>query len=274
MDNETKLKTLLSEYATTLGMSLKPEEIVIDHSKDPSHGDYSTNFALRYAKGLGSNPRELASKLAESLHDEIIEKIEIAGPGFINFFLKHDALSSVVEKILTEGKNYGQGAPKGKKIDVEFVSANPTGDLHLGHTRCAVVGDDICRLYEKAGYDTTREYYLNDCGNQVEHLGHSLRCRYHELFGEESELGPDDYHGVDLIDIAKSIKEEYGDKYLKDNKESHDFFISYGIEKEFSKIKADMANFGVKFTVLTKESEIRKGNTIQDTIESLRDYTY
>ena len=274
MDNETKLKTLLSEYATTLGMSLKPEEIVIDHSKDPSHGDYSTNFALRYAKGLGSNPRELASKLAESLHDEIIEKIEIAGPGFINFFLKHDALSSVVEKILAEGKNYGQGAPKGKKIDVEFVSANPTGDLHLGHTRCAVVGDDICRLYEKAGYDTTREYYLNDCGNQVEHLGHSLRCRYHELFGEESELGPDDYHGVDLIDIAKSIKEEYGDKYLKDNKESHDFFISYGIEKEFSKIKADMANFGVKFTVLTKESEIRKGNTIQDTIESLRDYTY
>lgn len=274
MDNETKLKTLLSEYATTLGMSLKPEEIVIDHSKDPSHGDYSTNFALRYAKGLGSNPRELASKLAESLHDEIIEKIEIAGPGFINFFLKHDALSSVVEKILTEGKNYGQGAPKGKKIDVEFVSANPTGDLHLGHTRCAVVGDDICRLYEKAGYDTTREYYLNDCGNQVEHLGHSLRCRYHELFGEASELGPDDYHGVDLIDIAKAIKDEFGDKYLKDSKESHDFFISYGIEKEFSKIKADMANFGVKFTVLTKESEIRKGNTIQDTIESLRDYTY
>ena len=274
MDNETKLKTLLSEYAKTLGLSLKPEEIVIDHSKDPAHGDYSTNFALRYAKGLGSNPRELASKLAASLSDEIIEKIEVAGPGFINFFLKHDALSSVVTKILTEGKNYGQGAPKGKKIDVEFVSANPTGDLHLGHTRCAVVGDDICRLYEKAGYDTTREYYLNDCGNQVEHLGHSLRCRYHELFGEESELGPDDYHGVDLIDIAKSIKEEFGDKYLKDDKESHDFFISYGIEKEFGKIKADMANFGVKFTVLTKESEIRKGNTIQDTIDSLKEYTY
>ena len=274
MDNETKLKTLLSEYANKLGLSLQAEQIVIDHSKEASHGDYSTNFALRYAKGLGSNPRELAAKIAAELKDPIIEKIEVAGPGFINFFLKHDALSSVVEKILTEGKNYGQGEKKDKKIDVEFVSANPTGDLHLGHTRCAVVGDDICRLYEKAGYDVTREYYLNDCGNQVEHLGHSLRCRYHELFGEASELGPDDYHGVDLIDIAKSIKEEFGDKYLEDNQESHDFFISSGIEKEFGKIKADMANFGVKFTVLTKESEIRKGNTIQDTIESLKEHTY
>ena len=109
---------------------------------------------------------------------------------------------------------------KKEKYDVEFVSANPTGDLHLGHTRGAALGDATANLYKKAGYDVTKEYYINDCGNQVAHLGWSIRCRYHELFGEKCELGNDDYHGVSLIKIAEAIKEQYGDKYLVDNDES------------------------------------------------------
>ena len=274
MDNESKLKQLLADAAKDLGLSLAPEQVVIDHAKEASHGDYSTNFALRYAKALGLAPKALAEKLASSLQDPAIERIEVAGPGFINFFMAKSSMTSVIEKIAQEGKNYGQGAKKNVKIDVEFVSANPTGDLHLGHTRCAVVGDDICRLYEKAGYDVTREYYLNDCGNQVEHLGHSLRARYHELFGEPLDLGEDDYRGLDLIDIAKSIQKEYGDRYLKDDQESHDFFISYGIEHELAKIRADLDSFGVKFDVVSKESDIRKGTTIPDTIASLHEYTY
>ena len=277
MDNETKLKQLIAEAAKAIGIDIKPEEVVIDHSKDASHGDYSTNVAMRYAKALHKAPRDIANELSvelTKLDDSLIEKIEIAGPGFINFFLKHASLTSLIKKILEEGKNYGQGAQKPTKINVEFVSANPTGDLHLGHTRCAVVGDDICRLYEKAGYQVTREYYLNDCGNQIEHLGHSLRGRYHELFGEGLQLDEDDYHGEDLIQIAKSIKEEFGDKYLVDNQESHDFFIAYGIEKEFGKIKKDMADFGVRFDVLSKESDIRKGGAIEKTLEELKPFTY
>ncbi|MDO5330403.1 MAG: arginine--tRNA ligase [Bacillota bacterium] len=274
MDNETKLKYLLSEAGKSLGISLSPEEVVIDHARDKAHGDYATNFALKYAKPLGQNPRELAQKLAGILSDPIIEKIEIAGPGFINFFLKKSSMTSLVGKIIEEGDKYGQGADKGYSINVEFVSANPTGDLHLGHTRCATVGDDVCRLYEKAGYQVTREFYLNDCGNQIEHLGHSLRCRYHELFGEPSELYEDDYHGADIIEIAKAVKEEYGDKYLKDDEESHDFFIEYGKKAELDKIWRDMDEFGVRFTKVTKESEIRSSGVIEKTIAELKDYTY
>jgi arginyl-tRNA synthetase len=155
-------------------------------------------------------------------------------------------------------------------VDVEYVSANPTGDLHLGHTRGAALGDAIANLYAKAGYDVTREYYVNNCGNQVEHLGHSLGLRYHELFGEKITLGEDDYHGEDIVTIAQEIKDKFGDKYLTDSKETHDFFIQYGIEAELTKIKKDLADFGVHFDRFSYESDIRKGTTIPDTIEDLR----
>jgi arginyl-tRNA synthetase len=144
----------------------------------------------------------------------------------------------------------------------------------LGHTRCAAIGDCICNLYTEAGYDVTREYYVNDCGNQIEHLGHSIRARYHEQFGEPLALGEDDYHGVDLIDLAKDIKAQFGDKYLQDNQESHDFFIRFGIDHELAKIKKDMADFGVHWDVFSYESDIRKGATIPDTIKGLAKYTY
>jgi arginyl-tRNA synthetase len=184
MDTEIELKQALIAAGKTLGLDLKPEDVVIEHSKDPVHGDYSSNLALKYARILKKSPKEIAESLQQAIQSPIISKIEVAGPGFINFFIKQDSLTEVVSQILSKGSDYGKGAKKNFKIDVEFVSANPTGDLHLGHTRCAAIGDCICNLYTEAGYDVTREYYVNDCGNQIEHLGHSIRARYHEQFGE------------------------------------------------------------------------------------------
>ncbi len=274
MTNEETLQSALVDAAKKLGVTLDPATIVIERSKDPAHGDYATNLAMRNARLFGKAPRDVAALILENLSLDQVEKTEIAGPGFINFFMKKESLGKIVETIINEGENYGHLAKKGIKVDVEFVSANPTGDLHLGHTRGAALGDAICNLYEAAGYDVTREYYLNDCGNQVEHLGHSLSLRYHELFGEKIELGDDDYHGQDLIGIAKNIKDQYGDKYLVDNKESHDFFIRYGIDTEFGKIQKDLADFRVKFDVIFKESQIREGTLIEDTIKKLKDKGY
>lgn len=274
MSNEKELQLILAEAAKKLGLEIKPEEIVIERSKDPSHGDYATNLAMKSAKAFHKAPKQIAEDLLKEISSDKIEKIEIAGPGFINFFMKAESLNSIVKTILDEGEHYGDGEKKNIKINVEFVSANPTGDLHLGHTRGAALGDSIANLYAKAGYDVTREYYVNDCGNQVEHLGHSIRERYHELYGETPNFAEDDYHGVDLIKIAQSIKDEYGDKYLTDTPESHDFFIHYGIEKELDKIRKDMADFDVKFDKFSFESDIRKGNTIEDTIAFLREKGY
>lgn len=276
MTNEEQLKNAILEAGKKTSLAIDEKDIVIENTKDPAHGDYATNIALRSAKKLGKKPLDLANELAKNITSPIIKKIEVAGPGFINFFLQSVSLGSVVTTVINEGKDYGRGDDKKKKIDVEFVSANPTGDLHLGHTRGAALGDAICNLYAFAGYTVTREYYVNDCGNQVQHLGKSLRARYHELYGEPLSLGEDDYHGVDLIDIAKDIKAKYGDKYLADNDESHDFFIRFGIDAELAKIKKDMADFNVRFDKFSYESDIRKGSTIPDTIADLdkRGYVY
>ena len=274
MTNEEKLKSVLIEAGKAFGLELRPEDVVLERSKDPAHGDYATNLAMRFAKTQGTNPRAFATALAEKINDPCIDKIEVAGPGFINFFLHADAMSAVLSDVFRLGKDYGRQPKKGVKVNVEFFSANPTGDIHLGHTRIGAFGDSLAETLTWAGYDVTREYYVNDCGNQVEHLGHSIRARYHELYGEPLELGDDDYHGVDLIDIAKDIRERYGDKYLVDNEESHDFFIRFGIDAELAKIRRELDNFRIHFDRFSFESDIRKDNRIEKTLEELKDYTY
>ena len=274
MTTESLLKSLLLQAFAKKGISLQENDIVIERTKDPTHGDYSTNAAMKFCRLAHCAPRDLALFLQQEIDDPKIERIEIAGPGFVNFFMHKDALASILPIIFADPDHYGRGEKKGIRINVEYVSANPTGDLHLGHTRCAAVGDVIASLYDWAGYDVTREYYVNDCGNQIEHLGHSIRARYHELFGEPLQLDEDDYHGEDLIAIAKEIKEKFGDKYLADNQESHDFFIRFGIDAELGKIKADLDAFGVRFDKYTYESDIRKSGAIEETIKFLAPYIY
>lgn len=278
MTAEETLKKIIAKAASSFGIELKEEDIVIERSKDPIHGDYSTNAAMKFSRLAKKSPRDFAADLVSAFasNEEFscVEKVEIAGPGFINFFMKQDVLANVVSKVIEEGDSFGRLPKNGKKVNVEFVSANPTGDLHLGHTRIAAVGDTISNILDWAGYDVTREFYVNDCGNQIEHLGNSIRARYHELFGEPLALGEDDYHGEDLIAIAKSIKDQYGDAYLKDSQESHDFFIRFGIDAELGKLKKDLAEFRVTFDKFTYESDIRKGGNVSKTIEALREKGY
>lgn len=275
MQNEERIREIIQKAALKAGLEVGIDAVEVENTRDPKFGDYSTNLAMKNAKKLGKKPIDLANSIIAAIDDPLVEKVECAGPGFINLTLKKESLASVVGKILEQGSAYGKGNDKHFKINVEFVSANPTGDLHLGHTRGAALGDAISNIYEKAGYEVTREYYVNDCGNQVRHLGLSLLARYKELFGEPLELGDDDYHGVDLIEIAKKIKEEKGDSLLHEKTEDIlPYFIRYGIDTELAKIKKDLGDFRVRYDVFSYESDIRKGDAIPKLLEELKPHTY
>ena len=267
MNIENLLKEKLVNALNSLGLEVNVSDIVIETSKSPIHGDYATNCALKFASRLKKSPRDFAQEIVGILEKSGIEKIEIAGPGFINFFLEKTTIGSVVKKVIAEGDNYGRAEKKNKKINVEFVSANPTGDLHLGHARIAAVGDSICRLYDFAGFDVTREYYVNNAGNQINTLGLSLSIRYHQAFGEDVELPEDSYHAQDIVDIANSLKAKYGDKLLSETKENFDFITNYGMEEELNKIWRDLDLYRVHFDVVTLETDIRKNDHVKHVLE-------
>ena len=275
MNIENLLKEKLVNALNSLSLEVSVADIVIETSKSPIHGDYATNCALKFASRLKKSPRDFAQEIVGILEKSGIEKIEIAGPGFINFFLEKTTIGSVVKKVIAEGDNYGRAEKKNKKINVEFVSANPTGDLHLGHARIAAVGDSICRLYDFAGFDVTREYYVNNAGNQINTLGLSLSIRYHQAFGEDVELPEDSYHAQDIVDIAASLKAKYGDKLLSETKENFDFITNYGMEEELNKIWRDLDLYRVHFDVVTLETDIRKNDHVKHVlVEKYNKYSY
>ena len=268
MSIENSLKAKLIDAFKKLNVSLSEQDIVIENSRSPEHGDYATNVALKYASRLGKKPIELANFLKDNLDMSQIDHIEIAGPGFINFFIKNDAINSVVKKIIAEGDNYGRGEDKHKKINVEFVSANPTGDLHLGHARCAAVGDSICRLYEFAGFDVTREFYVNNAGNQIRTLGLSLDIRLRQLHGEKIELPEDSYHAKDIIDIAKQYDAEFGKDYIVGDPACLEHLTQYGMKAELAKIERDLALFRTKFDIYSFETDVRKDHHVEDVLKN------
>ena len=268
MDIEKVLKEKIIEAFNKLNVSLTLDDVVIEKSRSSEHGDYATNIALKYASRLGKNPRELATYISENINKDQIDHIEIAGPGFINFFLKSDAINSVVRKIIQEGDNYGRGEDKHRKINVEFVSANPTGDLHLGHARCAAVGDSICRLYEFAGYNVTREVYVNNAGNQIKTLGLSLDIRLRQLHGEKIELPEDSYHANDIIDIAKQYDKEFGSSYKVGDPASLAHLTEYGMRAELAKIERDLELFRTKFDIYSFETDVRKDHHVEDVLKN------
>jgi arginyl-tRNA synthetase len=256
------------------------DKIVIEIPKDTMHGDYSSNIAMQLTKILKRNPREIATTIINTVNKEEaqIESIEIAGPGFINVFLKKDAMTSIINEVINEGDNYGHTTyGEGKKYNIEFVSANPTGDLHLGHAKGAAVGDSICRIMSAAGYDVVREYYINDGGNQINNLALSLQARYLQLFGQVVELPVDGYHGKDIENIAKQLKEEVGDCYVSDTSiEALTFFGQEGMKRELQKIKDILKDFRVSFDVWFSEISLYQDNKIIPAIEKLKaaGYTY
>ena len=275
MNIEENLKLKIQDSLKSEGILLDIQDIIIEKSKTPEHGDYSSNVALKFASRFAVAPRALAEKIANNIDKELVEKVEIAGPGFVNFFIKKNAINSLVSQIINAGDNFGKGEKKNKKINVEFVSANPTGDLHLGHARCAAIGDSICRLYEFAGYEVTREFYVNNAGNQIHTLGLSLDVRVRQLLGEKIELPEDSYHANDIIDIAKLYLEKHNNEYKASDEDSFKKLQKFGMDEELEKIKRDLALFRVKFDIYSFETDVRANNHVQEVLENkYSKYTY
>jgi len=275
MNIELTLKTKIQNALATLGITLDLNEIIIENTKTPEHGDYATNVALKNAGKAKTNPRDFANKLIEVLDKSGIDKVEIAGPGFINFFMAKDEINGVVSKIISDGDNYGRGEKKNFKINVEFVSANPTGDLHLGHARCAAVGDSICRIYDFAGYDVTREFYVNNAGNQIKTLGMSLDYRLRELKGEKIQMPEDSYHANDIIEIAKQFNQEFTGKFEIGTESYMSELTQFGMKAELEKIEKDLALFSTKFDIYSFETDVRKNNHVQTVLETkFNKYSY
>lgn len=275
MDIQEQIKQQLITVLKGLGIEAKEEEIQLSPSDNRDHGDYATNLAFRKAKMAKMAPLALAEKIAANFSLDGVDHVEAVKPGFLNFFLKADTLGAIIKTICENPEHYGElTLGKGKKVDLEYVSANPTGTLHLGHARGAAIGDALSRIYKKAGYDVTREYYVNDAGNQMDHLAASLEARYLELFGIQKEVPEDGYHGEEIIELAKQLKEEIGDAYVKDPDSHLPEFKKYGGDKLLDAIKRDLHEFRVDQDVYTSEKAIRDRGDVERVLEKLKPYCY
>ena len=212
------INSALSDCVQKGALSIKAiPAIELETPKIQEHGDFSTNIAMIMASEEKKSPRLIASTIAESVidKDNVLAKVEIAGPGFMNFFINNDHWRNSLKDIETLGDSYGKSkAGEGKKVQVEFVSANPTGPLHIGHGRGAAVGDVLANILKAVGYDVVKEYYINDAGNQMETLGRSVFFRYLHLLGRDVDLPSECYQGEYIVDIANDIVAKHGDRYL------------------------------------------------------------
>ena len=277
-DISEKIRSVIKESVKE-AFDLEPEDnmVMTERPRDPKMGDYSTNIAMRLAKSLRRKPIEIANDLIPVLQKNLPEasSITAAGAGFINFVMSESSLAAVINKIIESGDEYGKNnSGNGEKILVEFVSANPTGDLHCGHARGAAWGDSICRLLDASGYDVLREYYVNDAGNQIHMLALSLIARYNEYFGRPFELPDDGYHAEDVKNIAIEIAQTDGDKWLDaDEEERLEYFKNIGIEKELKKIEKDLALYRVTFDSWVHERMFYENDSarIRKVLDELKD---
>lgn len=269
MNLKEQIKEMIKSALNELYIKFDPENIVVEVPKKREQGDFSTNIAMQLTKVLKDNPRNIAEKIVEVLSKNTnkIKTIEIAGPGFINIYLNDEYVFSGISNVIKQGENYGSSSiGKKEKIDIEFVSANPTGILHLGTARGAAYGSNLANIMSFAGYDVTKEYYINDAGNQIINLGISLKERYKGLCGLEENMPEDGYYGSEIIDIAKTIFDKYGNSKLDEDLE---FFKKVAVDYLLNIIKTDLSNFGVTFDVWTSEKSIRAKGRIEESLKIL-----
>ncbi len=268
---------LMEAFNAVLG----PEDIIkidqdlinVEPPRDKGHGDVATNVAMVFAKKLSINPRDLAIKICNELgRNDNVSSVEVAGPGFINIKLVDEIWFKSLYFILKAGKDYGSAAlGTGKKINIEYVSANPTGPLHAAHARGAVVGDALARLLKKAGYDVCKEYYINDAGSQVDILAQSTFLRYQEVLGDGSIVIPDGhYPGAYLKDIAQKIAKKDGDRWIsKGVEERLDAFKKYSVQLMMDKVKADLNSLGIEMDIFSSEQSLIQSGGVDSVINIL-----
>lgn len=268
MSIKKELQQIIKDSLDKSNIEMPIEEIVIETPKDTTNGDYSTNIALLLTKKLQKNPMEIATSIVDNIDSKIIEKIDIAKPGFINIYLTKERMQQEINKIIKEEKNYGKSTiGNNKKVNIEYVSANPTGILHIGHGRGATYGDNLSRIMSFTGYDVTREYYINDAGNQMNNLGISIKERYKEVCGLPWSLPEDGYHGKEIIALAEEIYNKYKDSKLD---ESIAFFRQEGLEVLLNQIKKDLDKFRVNFDVFTSEQSLYDRGLVENVLNNLK----
>ena len=281
-----ELKQLLERAVDDIARDVEQElpegfMVRLERPRQAGHGDWATNIAMQLAKPFGMKPRELADKLIDKVPlGEIVEKAEVAGPGFINFTLASNWITEAIKSTIAQNVNYGRvNSGEGRRIQVEFVSANPTGPLHMGHGRGAAVGDITASILDFAGWDVEREYYINDAGLQMELLGKSAQSRYFEALGrgDEAPMPEDGYHGEYMTDIARSFVHKYGDEPAKKPLEETVEFFSVETGKIVTEmIRKDLEEFGVTFDVWFSEKSLYDNGQVEPAMEELkkRDYAY
>lgn len=247
-------------------------EIVLEVPPKKEFGDFSTNFAMQSAKIFRTSPKKIAEEIKSRINADFIDKIEIAGAGFMNFYLKSDIIYQELKNIYDAGENFGQlPAKNNEPIQIEYVSANPTGLLHVGHGRGAAAGSAMVNMLRAAGYTVESEYYINDAGNQMENLAKSVNARYLELLGQKVEFPENGYHAVDIIDTAKKIISEHGDKFLNlPEDERLKILMDLAYADKLAELKKDLADFKVEFDVWFSERALHP-EKISDAIKILRD---
>ena len=254
-------------------------DFVLEIPRDKNHGDFAANLAMVLTKQAKMPPRQIGEYLVNALSEPqwkeklYIEKMELAGPGFINFYLQPRWLTEEIKNILARGESHGNcDLGQGQKVQIEFVSANPTGELHMGNARGAALGDSLANIMSAAGYQVSREYYINDAGNQIVKFGLSLEARYLQLLGEEVEFPEDGYHGEDITRTMQEFISEQGDKYKDvDADLRREMLTQYALEKKITAIREGLLRFGVKYDVWFSEQSLHDSGAITEVIQRLRE---
>lgn len=251
-------------------------EVLLEVPPQKEFGDFATNFAMQSARALKCNPRMIAQAVVDNLDCAYVEKMEIAGPGFINFYLKQDWMYDMLAGIIAEGENYGNLASDCKeKIQLEYVSANPTGPLHVGHGRGAAVGSALANLMKAAGMNVSREYYINDAGNQINNLAASVNARYLEQLGQTVEFPENGYHGYDIIETAERIVRIYGDKFLNMSEEERlQEFRTIALKEKLAALKEDLEAFNVTYDEWFSEQTLHDAKAINSACDLLTERGY
>ena len=250
-------------------------DFVVEIPRDKTHGDFAANIAMLLAKQAKKAPRMIADDIIKNLKIDgsYVESVEIAGAGFINFRLKENWLADGLKDALAQGEEYGNSDyGKGKKVQVEFVSANPTGELHMGNARGAAIGDSLASVLEAAGYDVEREFYVNDAGNQIEKFGCSLEARYLQQLGVDVEFPEDGYHGDDITRTMQEFIAEVGDKYLNaDSQERKADMVKYALAKKLADIRSGLSRFGVEYDVWFSEQSLHDSGAVKAVVDELEE---